>query len=226
MNCKTVQTSLSAHLDGRLPEAEGREVSLHLSKCSHCELQFDQMMYLRKAVASLPMAAPPPELTVRLRVMASRERARVLARRHPLGFAAAKIELWIENMMRPLALPFAGGIVAAMLLFSMLVPTFTPRTRAGADVPVGLFTEPAVKLQTPFGFGDAEIGVEVLVDGHGRMIDYTITQGEDLVKDPELRRRIENNLLFTTFTPATAFGQPTPGKIYLYFRSSEIDVRS
>ncbi|MGA2434265.1 MAG: hypothetical protein ABSG25_03175 [Bryobacteraceae bacterium] len=178
-------------------------------------------------MAGLPAAAPPPELTVRLRVIASRERARTLARRHPAGFVAARIHLWIENMMRPLALPFAGGLVAAMLLFAMLVPTFTLHSRPGrADVPIGLFTEPSVKLQTPFGFGDADIGVEVSVDGQGRMIDYTITEGEGIAKDPELRRRIENNLLFTTFTPATAFGQPTPGKIYLYFRRSEIDVTS
>ncbi len=129
--------------------------------------------------------------------------------------------------MRPVALPAAGGLLAAMLLFAMLMPTLALQARRGAgDVPVALFTEPAVKAQTPFGFGDADIGVEVLVDGQGRMIDYTVTQSGSLAKDPDLRRRIENNLLFTTFTPATAFGLPTPGKIYLYFRRSEIDVKS
>ena len=31
-----------------------------------------------------------------------------------------------------------------------------------------------------------------------------------------VRRSLENMLLFTEFTPATAFGQPTAGKIRLY----------
>jgi hypothetical protein len=130
--------------------------------------------------------------------------------------------------MRPLALPFAGGLVSAILLFSMLVPTFSfsfQRT-FGDDVPVALFTEPAVKSQSPFGYPEEDLAVEVLVDGNGRMIDYTITQGPDLPKNSETRRAIENMLLYTEFTPATAFGQPRFGKMFLQINRTHVNVKS
>jgi hypothetical protein len=36
---------------------------------------------------------------------------------------------------------------------------------------------------------------------------------------------IGNMILFTSFTPATAFGQPTPGKLLLSFRRSKVVVK-
>lgn len=200
----------------------------HLDGCPNCEVQFAQLLRVRDAVGKLSMAVPPAELTSALRVMASRERNRRVARNHPFRCLADRFHLWSDNLMRPLALPFAGGLVSAILLFSMLVPTFSfsfQRT-FGADVPVSLFTEPAVKAQSPFGYPDEDCAVEVLVDGQGRMIDYTITQGPNLPKDSEARRAIENTLLYTEFTPATAFGQPRSGKMVLKFNRTNVNVKS
>jgi hypothetical protein len=55
-------------------------------------------------------------------------------------------------------------------------------------------------------------------------VNYSIIGADGHTAD-QLRRSIENNLLFTTFQPATAFGLPIAGKIRISFRSSRIDVR-
>jgi hypothetical protein len=158
--------------------------------------------------------------------MASQERSRLLARKHPFRHLAVQFHLWVENLMRPLAIPLAGGLVSAMLLFSMLMPTFAFQRNLSNDVQVALFTEPAVKAQNPFALPDEDIVIEVTIDGQGRVIDYAVTQGPSLLKNHELRRAIENKLLFMEFTPATAFGAPRFGKMYLSFNRTLVTVKS
>jgi hypothetical protein len=57
------------------------------------------------------------------------------------------------------------------------------------------------------------------------MIDYTVLSGAGALANTTTRRRLEAALLFTEFTPATAFGQPMAGKLRLSLRNSRIDVR-
>jgi hypothetical protein len=129
--------------------------------------------------------------------------------------------------MRPVALPFAGGVISALLLFAILVPNIAFSRISGArDVPTSLFTVAAVKSQAPFGFTEDDFVVEVLVDGQGRMMDYSVTDGQPFGQDLQLRRSIENNLLFTEFHPATAFGQPTWSKLFVSFNRSRITIKS
>jgi hypothetical protein len=133
-------------------------------------------------------------------------------------------ELNLQNLMRPLALPLVGGIFSAVLLFSALVPSFTQHQTPG-DVPTGLSTQPLVKSMAPLGFMDTDDAVvDLRIDGEGRIVNYSIIGADGHTAD-QLRRSIENNLLFTTFQPATAFGLPIAGKIRISFRSSRIDVR-
>ncbi len=226
MNCEIVQNSLSAHLDRQLPAAESLRVQKHLSGCNECESRLAQMVRIRSAMKQLPVTAPPPYLSSALRVIASQERNRRLGLKHPVEYYIGRFTVWADNLMRPLALPFAGGVLSAIVLFSMLVPTMAARRGDTVnDVPVALFTEPQVKAQTPFGVSDDDIDVAVWVDGQGRMIDYEIVRGA-VAKNSALRREIENNLLFTEFTPATAWGLPTSGKISLSFRRLKIEVKS
>jgi len=195
--------------------------------CLKCELQLEQALRLRQALAALPQEQPPAELAASLRVIASRERARRIARNDVWSYYRDRFRLVVDNLMRPVALPFAGGLISAVLLFSMLMPGISiRRLPISNDVPVDWFTSPAVKAQTPFGFNEDEFVVEVQVDEQGRMVDYRIAQGPALTKDSEFRRAIENNLLFTEFVPATAFGRPTSGKMYLQFRRFGIHVTS
>ncbi len=230
MNCQIVQHSLSAYLDGWLSEEERRHVLLHLAQCRDCTRTSEQLTRVRAALKGLPVRTPPEHLTSVLRVIASRERVRRMVRKSPaslLAYYSERLTFWADNLMRPLALPFAGGLISAIVLFSMLVPSILFHRTHANDVPlVGLYSEPTVKAVAPFGFQDDDFVLEVKVDNQGRMVDYSITEGQCLIHNLELRRSIENNLLFTDFAPATAFGQPTFGRVFVTFRRSHIDVGS
>jgi hypothetical protein len=107
----------------------------------------------------------------------------------------------------------------------MLMPNIALRRNMSInDVQIIPTTDPAVKTQTPFGFTDDNVLLAVVTDPQGRMVDYTVIHGPSLTKNPELRRMIENYLLFTDFRPATYWGQPTVGKMYLSFNRSQINV--
>jgi hypothetical protein len=183
---------------------------------------------LRMLLRTMPVRVPPRELETSLRIIASRESQR--RRTHAswaTRWAAAREDLrvWANNLMRPLAIPTAGGFVSALMLFGVLAASLAapPVTRAN-DVPTVLYTEPSVKNFLPIGFeGDGDLVVEITVDENGKLVDYSIPNMDD--KDHRMDPSIENQILFTQFTPATRLGQPMAGKVRITFRSSRIDVK-
>lgn len=200
----------------------------HISQCHACGSRLRELVSVRSALRGLPQNVPPAELSTALRVIASRERQRALLRGHWFSTVSTRFRLWADNLMRPLALPFAGGLVSAILLFSMLLPSFALHRVVGNDIPVGLFTEPSIKAQMIFGDTDYDMDcvIDVLVDDQGRMVDYSPAKGSRLPANPDLRRTIEKQLLFTEFTPATMFGQPTFGRVRVSFQRRSIDIKS
>lgn len=177
---------------------------------------------LSRLLRGLPRRSPPPILTSSLRVLASRERQRRVRGR--MATTMDRLRLFADNLMRPLALPFAGGVFSTVILFSMwLGPLYAVRASTTFDVPTILTTEATVKVTAPIA-SSGNATVDVTVDGDGRMIGYTILCG-NVAKDENLRRSIESVLLMTRFTPATAFGQPVAGRIRLSLYSSHIDVK-
>lgn len=178
---------------------------------------------LSQAVRSLPVRIPPPGLRTSLRVMASKHRQRILGKQS-LGWRD-RARLFATNLMRPLALPFAGGVFSTVVLFSMwIIPTYPVRA-SGTDVPTALFTEATVNQIGPVGAAGEDVIVDVTVNDQGRMVDYTIVSGHSEFTDASLKRSIETILLFTTFTPATALGQPVSGKMRLLLSKSHVDVK-
>jgi hypothetical protein len=134
-------------------------------------------------------------------------------------------------MMRPFAVPFAGGVFSAVALFSMwVVPTYPVRGHQGhlhgVDVPTMLTTAAALKGNSMVLTGN-EVVIEIFVGPQGRAIDYDVVHGEEILRDPMVRRNVENFLVFATFDPATTFGKPTRGKVRLYLNASpsRIDVK-
>jgi hypothetical protein len=129
-------------------------------------------------------------------------------------------------MMRPLALPFAGGICSAIVLFSLcLGPMYPVRADDSSDIPTSLTTEAAVKSTMPLAGSCGEVVVDVIVDETGRMVDYKVVSGFNVLTSAEIRRSLENRLIFTTFEPGRQFGHAMSGKLRLYFRNSEVDVK-
>ena len=181
---------------------------------------------LSAAIKGVRKTAPPAGLTTSLRIVASRERRRAAERRSLAAFSRAwmdRASLAAHNLMRPFAVPVAGGVFSAFALFSLCVaPAYPVLAYDGVDVPTNLSTAASVKFTSPIGMSNADIVVDVLIDQQGRMLEYSVVRG---TLDAHSRRDLENTLMFTEFVPATAFGQPGVGRMRLWLNSSRVDVK-
>jgi hypothetical protein len=229
MSCYRVRHTLAAFCDGDVSLEQSREVRLHLAGCPSCASLYRQFARARAALRALPVLTPPGDLLTRLRVLASRERARILSPAwlpYVWGDWAPRARIWVNGMMRPVALPMAGGLLSAIFLFGLLAPSFALHENPKiADVPTMLSTEATFVGMGPFGLTDDLVTVIAVVDGQGRMVDYSTPDGQSWVKDPEARRIIENALLFVRFSPGTTFGKPAYARVRITLRRSEINVR-
>jgi hypothetical protein len=229
MNCRIADEKISLWLDGLVGAEELRNLKQHIEACNVCALRAHQFETLKATLAALPVAKPPRGLNTALLVVASQARRDQLRRQDfdsVLRDLREKGQLWMSNLMRPLAVPVAGGILTALLLFVMLAPMYGIRDLRLADVPTGtmLSTRAALKSSISFGLSDDDVVVDVLVDGAGRLLDYSIPVDLTPGITKELRKCIENTLLCTQFTPATMFGMPKVGKLRITLRRNQVDV--
>jgi hypothetical protein len=220
---------MSAFLDERLSQEAGQRVETHVRNCDDCAELSSSTRQIRTSLRSLPRRTPPAALTTKLRVVASHELMRKARTETWSGWMHATVDnmrLWSQNAMRPFAIPTAGGFFSAAILFGLLSPIFSmPLISAADDVPTGLYTTASVKTSVPMSIVDDDLVVELTIDEQGRMTDYTIPASQNSTNSRAVRRAVENNLLFTQFTPATTFGQPKIGKIRISFKTSRIDVK-
>jgi hypothetical protein len=214
-----VQEQISFHLGKPREAAEWEDVRSHLGSCRKCVEWLEAREEMRTVVSRLEVPRMPAALAVQLRVMASHERVRRLARvsfRARLGRWNDRIRLAFDNLMRPLALPLAGGVFSALLLFGMLVPNLIFRHEFSNEPPLS-FTDPDGLLVNlvdgyiprlePLDFvttSDDNV-LELTIDDEGRVVDYDVRQGQ---WTPEMISIIQ----WSNFTPAKFFGKPTWGK--------------
>jgi hypothetical protein len=116
--------------------------------------------------------------------------------------------------MRPLALPFTGGVLSALLLFTMLAPALVVPHSLGADVPIALCTDPMLEYMSHYHGASDETVVEVTVDDRGLVAGIDAPDG---FVTPEMK----SDLLQYRFTPATNFGKPTWGKVIITFERTD-----
>jgi hypothetical protein len=165
---------------------------------------------------ALPFKAVPARLTSQLQVLASHEHAR-----RSTSFwqrSLQSMRLVVNNLMRPIAIPFVGGLTAASVLFSMLTPTLTIRAAdARTDVPAyhWLYTQGTIIDTPPFSFQGAEVEVLLTIDKNGQITDYSCAEGN---VSRQVMDKIGNSLLFSSFEPPTMFGMPFSGKIRVTFK--------
>lgn len=227
MSCDNVQERISSFVDGRLPDAERENVLTHTESCRDCSAYLESMEGVRRAVGQLRYQPVPAALTARLRVLASHEHARQLSRVTWTARVAKwsdRLSLTFDNLMRPLAFPFAGGLVSALIIFGLVIPSLTFQHAFADQV---LFTNPdgEVVAQAPNGRympgesenppwierADASIPeaanvVDLTIDQTGRVCDWTVARGE-------LTPDLTNIIMFGQFSPATNMGMPTFGKV-------------
>jgi anti-sigma factor RsiW len=219
MRCEYFDERLSSHLDGKLIAQEQEEVSAHLEVCDTCSAHWKYMKDMRSRLLRLEQPQFPAVLAVELRVLASHEHARRLARanlRARLRNWRDSIRLNFENLMRPVALPLAGGVVSALLLFGALVPTLSFPHHISDDPPLS-FVDPhgylvnrsdgAVPVLESTGavVSSDDNVLELTIDQQGNVFDYSVLQGQFT---PDMA----NIILFSSFAPAMSFGRPTFGK--------------
>lgn len=224
MSCENVQERISLLLDCKLPAGEREFVLAHIDSCRQCGSRFESMQYMRASLRNMARPAVPPALAAQLRVMASHERTRQVARRN----LASRIEHWtatvrlaFDNMMRPFAVPFTGGLLSALVIFSVLVPTLSTSRSYSDDPPVAGLTsdiqwgdpdaiwlgtsntdawlEPASAL-----IYDNQVSLTLVIDERGRVHDYYLSGGE-------LTAEMKSMILLSQFKPATLNGQPIWG---------------
>jgi hypothetical protein len=223
-DCEAAGPKLAAFADQLLPSEEAAAVKRHLRQCPVCTRQHGELVVLRRAMRAMPRRQAPSTLTTALRVAASQERVR-RARYRSVGVFVAMAKqdarLWFNNLMRPLALPFAGGLMTATLLFSMFASSYPLRGRTiTQDVPTPIYTEATFKGMVPLEFASGDVIVDLFIDDQGRVLDTRFIAG-----DPQLKSAIEHMLLYTEFKPATSFGKPVSGRIRVSFGRGHIDVR-
>lgn len=225
MSCQGVRKSLSEYLDQQLAREERTRVAEHLARCRDCATQMDEMEGLRTGLRELSVAPVPEYLRTQLLVLASREKVRRNATRTlPLALRSCgqRLRFVLDNMMRPLALPFAGGVVSALFLFSMLVPTLGFRPSIGTDVPIRIYTSAALVDVPMYGISNDEAVIELYIDDRGQAMDYSIQRGK---LSPEMQADLTKMIFYSHFTPATWFGQPTNGRVLVSWRRVHYIVR-
>ncbi|HTS66468.1 MAG TPA: zf-HC2 domain-containing protein [Candidatus Acidoferrales bacterium] len=230
MSCENVQKQIGLLLDRQLNHGEREHVLAHIETCRPCARKLESMQDLRATMGRMSNVQVPPELTARLRVAASHYRQSVERRRDfaaRLRHFAACIRLEFDNMMRPLAVPFAGGLASSFACFLFLLPSLSFQHNYGLEPPlfrpepaiVTGFTDPdgtpvgATNVKMEWGSslvtGD-EVTLTVLVDPAGQVQDWNV-YGDDLT--PEMKSVI----LYSKFIPATVSGQPAWGLKQLVF---------
>jgi|JI61114BRNA_FD_contig_31_442316_length_1471_multi_2_in_0_out_0_2 anti-sigma factor RsiW len=230
VDCQTFEywceDTTSPRVDAALTEA----LKAHQASCERCSEFAVRTRQQRRALHALPVRQVPVNLAVNLRVLASKE----LARRSARVDWSTRLEAWegrarlmLNNLWRPLAIPTAGGLASACFLFAALMPTFAVSGQATADVPTAWYQSAEVYGLSPFGGNFDNVTLDVRIDTSGRVIDYAVPTGDagHWLKNPEMRKAVENSLLFMSFKPASFFGQPASDTIRITLRRSHIEVK-
>ena len=226
MKCNTVRTKLAGYLDdaitGGARVAERVQISQHLEACNVCREELQKFRKLSVMLSRVPKNTPPVDLAVRIKVAAAQAQ-------NSYGWSGRiqrikdRAEILLDNVFRPLSVPATGGFFSAILVFVLVLQMIVPGTTVRAvqnDVALNLM-RPAelvtlsdypqswapeqqdVELSLPHG-----LLLDVTVDSHGQMTDYQILSGPT---SQELRRHLDQMLLFSRFSPMLFFGRPTAG---------------
>ena len=221
MSCQNAPELISSLLDRRLTAEERENALAHLDSCQNCSAQFQKSQEQRALLRQMAAAPVPEDLIHRLRVVASHERARQLAR----VSLSARFDAWwgrvrfrLDTLMRPLAMPFAGGVLSTLILFSLLTPNFSYSRDLSFDPATNIVTVPDGMVVGAYGPNtprlksvgdmsptDATV-VMLYVDPSGRVRDWRVLRGE-------LTYDIKTLIMLSKFTPAKYMGYPIDGKI-------------
>jgi hypothetical protein len=214
--CTEVEDQFSSYMDGSLSGAAMVEIQEHMRHCRGCTGSFASWQATLQSLACLGQAKAPPMLGLQLRVAISRERSRTWSGRLEL------LRLRWQNTLGPFAVRASAGFATAVLMvgtLALLVGTFAnPELAAARSEPTTPATPPRfLYVSQPDGFSpsltiNGSAVVRVYVDAKGHVYDYSVISGEIT---PANRSAIANEMLWSVFSPAQAFGEPVQGSLIL-----------
>jgi hypothetical protein len=215
MKCAEAKRLFSPTLDSMLDCGDVLGLERHIAECESCAIEFAGLRHAKWLLATMPSQAAPADLELRLNVAIAQRLAATNKRGR--GFLG-----W-ENALNAYMLPATGGLLTAILMFGLLIGILVPaHLHVGNDVPTMLYTPPEMTA-APFGLdqsgGSDAVLVEAVIDSHGRVQDYRVLNPAG---PSELSPQMKNALIFTQFRPATSFGLPTSGRVFISF--SNINV--
>jgi hypothetical protein len=219
MTCAVAKRLMSSYLDGAVTRSQMAQMDEHLRACVECAARFVSVQRTQSLVGSLGRKSAPPDLALKLRVALSQE----LANSRRSRWDSLRVR-W-ENAFNATMVPATAGLVTTLIIFGLLISFLYPaQVRAANDVPTMLYT-PAELKSTPFelsmGVANTDaLVVEAYVGPDGRVLDYRVLSAPE---DAEaILPQLKNMLIFTTFNPATAFGQPTSSRVILTFSKVQV----
>ncbi len=219
MNCSVAKGLMSSYMDGAVSRSQMANVTQHLRGCTSCTQYFTSLQKTQQLVGSLGRKPAPPEMALKLRVALSQEMAQARRSR----WEGLRVR-W-ENAFNAIMVPATAGLVTTLIIFGVLISFLYPaQVRASNDVPTMLYTPPQLR-STPFELtmgvpSSDSLIIEAYVGPDGRVQDYRILSGPE--DDASILPQLKNMLIFTTFQPAMAFGQPTSSRVILTFSGVQV----
>jgi Putative zinc-finger len=224
MRCTDARPLFPLYLDGAVTGAEMHALSDHMEACAACQSEYRKIENTRFMVAALGRKPIPGDLSMKIRIALSRERSR--SWRSVLQSYVVRLENSINSFM----FPATAGILSAVIFFGALTGFFVPAQIGAEDiVAVPAIYTPA-RLQPPQSAMsaaadtdlnlEAPVVIQAYVDSNGRVQNYQIIAGPDT---QEVRSQLNRALLFASFYPAYAFGQPVAGTAVICF--SHVNVK-
>jgi hypothetical protein len=236
MECAKVMRLLPGYLDDALPSGAWSEthvsIGQHLESCEKCRAELRACHAMSSLVSNAHRAVPPADLALKIRVAAARRRSHN-SWLHYAGRAQTRAELILKNILEPLALPATGGLTVALVVFVIVCQLLGLGTSLHAvsnDSPTNLLQPARLEGLAPFPVTGMEASgssgphgllVEVVVSSNGEAVTYEILSGPDTI---EMRRQLDQVLLFSRFRPQMSFGRPTSGG-HVVLSFSDISVR-
>jgi len=231
MNCSQARQRLPGYLDGAIRAAEHLRLRQHLASCEDCRRQLDGYRRMAAHLAKVEPAPAPADLALRIRLRASREES----------FWAGAIKWWSgamivsRNLLEPLAVPAAGGVLTALAVFVLLVHGMLTGVPMGGtvpnDLPLNLVQPAQLESLAPFPLpslveadgqsSSSPLLVEATLNAEGEVVYYRILSGPN---NRAVQHQIDELLLFSRFRPQLNFGRPMDGgRVVLSF--SGVNVR-
>lgn len=216
MRCTEARPLFPLYLDNAVNSNEKHAIAGHISGCPECQSEYRKMENTRLMVASLGRKPAPADLALKIRVALSQQRSR--SWRNILQGYMVRLEDTVNAVM----FPATAGILTAVIFFGALTGFFVPPQVGADDVVPGVYMparwqppQNAMSAAADAALNlDAPVVIQAYVDAKGYVQNYEIIAGPD---NDDVRSQLNRALLFTTFSPAYAFGQPVPGTAVICF---------